>query len=329
MTIFGLINANSGVSYHRIQTPLMRTPDNVHVYITNNLSQEDLMGASTYKNGEPIQKPDAVYYNRIVNEDIVKQSRAVGAKIVLDIDDYWLLDPHHIAYNDYLTNDFASQQIKHIQQADTITTTHDRLAEKISEYNKAVVITPNAIPLDWYAPATESEYIRLFWQGSITHEKDIELLRGPMRRLGPQFQPVIAGYTEHKAWHRMASAFTSGHRHNAKVLPSAGPEEYYQNYRYADVCLCPLLDTPFNSMKSNLKVLEAAHLGIPVVASYVNPYLGMPVMRVEQQKDWAYWINDLTDPDKRKVRGEYLREWCRERYNFDKINKTRLEALQR
>ena len=329
MTIFGLIKKDSGVDFHRITMPLLMMPG-IDAYITNGLQPVDLTGNGWKPNGSPLNKPDAIYYNRVVSEDVVKMAHKEGIKIVVDVDDYWLLDPHHIAYNDYMTNKFHELQCKHLIFADAVTTTHERLAEKISEFNKNVTITSNAIPDHPFfkVERTTSEYTRLFWQGSITHERDIELLRGPMRRLNAgKFAAIIAGYTKHRVWDSMVNAFTNGLRLRGLVLEGKPPTEYYQHYAHADICLCPLLDTPFNALKSNLKILEAANLGLPVIASRVHPYLSMPVTYVHRQKDWAFNIMDIVKDDNMRVRGEYLRDYCNRNFNFNTINEKRKECF--
>lgn len=325
MTIFGLIKNGSGPDFHRITNPLLMM-DGIDAYITNGLKPEDIEGNGWKPNGQPIPPPDAIYYNRMVSEDLINMARAKGVKIVVDIDDHWLLDPHHIMYQDYLTNDFATKQIGHLMFADAVTCTHERLAEKIYPYNRNVTICPNAIPNNEYfkVERTESEYTRLFWQGSITHAADIELLRGPVKRLNAgKYAMILAGYTEHEAWNRMVNAFTNGLRLKGLVLAGLPPNEYYKNYGHADICVAPLLDTPFNGFKSNLKVLEAAHLSLPVIASYVNPYLDLPVDRVYKQSDWVKWISDLTDTETRRTRGAYLHDYCAKHFNFNAINETR------
>ncbi len=323
MKIIGLINKNSGPGFHRIMVPLAYMAD-TDAYITNALTDTDLVE----------RKPDAIYYNRTVGENVVKQARSLGIKIVVDVDDYWLLDPHHIAYQDYLDTGFEKLQCKHLWFADAVTTTHERLAEKIYYYNKNVTVVPNAIPKnsEWFRVVkTESEFTRIFWQGSITHERDIELLRGPVRRLNRgQYFMVMAGYTESPVWDRMVSAYTNGLKLKGSILPGASPMEYYSNYQYADICMAPLLETPFNSFKSNLKILEAAHSGLPVIASHVHPYIdsSMPVQYVKSQQDWRKHIADLTDKSNREEAGRTLQEHCDRHYNFETINQKRREVFK-
>lgn len=318
MKILGLINRNSGPGFHRIMMPLlmMEGPD---VYITNSVKVEDFEGC------------DYIYYNRVISNEVLACREKYGFKIVVDVDDYWELDYHHIAYKDYLVNDFGSLQKMHLRNADVVTTTHERLAEKIIPYNNNVIVVPNAIPNHEYFAfnKTESERVRIFWQGSITHEKDIELLRGPVKRLDPnKVMMVMAGYTKHEAWDRMVSTYTSGLKLNGSILPGTATHLYYHNYSFADICLAPLVESQFNSFKSNLKILEAAHAGLPVIASAVHPYHDMPVLYAEKQSDWFKYLNKLiNNPELRKDIGQNLKEFCNRNYNFQKINQKRKEIF--
>lgn len=318
MRILGLINKDSGPGLHRILNPLLHM-EGVDTRITNNVTEEDLSLC------------DAIYYNRVIGEKVIEARNKYGFKVIVDIDDYWKLDRHHISYGHYIEQGFESLQLQHIREADLITTTHERLAEVIYPFNKNVIITPNAIPKhEWFEiEKTEGEKIRLFWQGSITHEKDIELLRNPFKRLSNEFAVVLAGYTKHEAWDRMVSAITNGLSNKGIILPGKSPFEYYKHYAVADICLAPLVKSTFNGFKSNLKVLEAAHAGLPVVASKVNPYLELPILYVEKQSDWLKHIQKLRDPQLRKDIGYNLKSYCNTHFNFDKINSYRLEEFRK
>jgi glycosyltransferase involved in cell wall biosynthesis len=259
-----------------------------------------------------------------------------------------------------MANRMPEHHIKHIRLADVVTTTHERLAEKIYPINRNVVVIPNAIPThEQFFPTkrirASRDVRRIFWQGSSTHAEDIALLKGPMKRLDKnKFMAIMAGYTREQEWQnvnlqtrsglnlnfdyskgftkteqvwdRMVTMFTNGLRLPGLILQGTSVEKYYKNYRVADICVAPLVDNEFNSMKSNLKILEAAHMGLPVIASHVNPYLNMPgVMYAEKQSDWNRWFNAETAV--LEAAANELKRFCDEHYNFDKINELRKNAI--
>lgn len=316
MKIFGLVNKDSGAGFHRIMMPLLMM-EGIDAYITNAITPADFEK----------QKPNAIYYNRVISDDVILHARSAGCKIIVDVDDYWRLDVHHIAYESYMQNNFEALQIKHLHLADLVTTTHELLAEKIYPYNKNIVVLPNAIPRHDYFPVekTISEKLRIFWQGSITHGADIELLRNPIKRLDKNSHlMVMAGYTKHEVWDRMIAAYTNSLQMPGYLLPGCAPAEYYKNYSYADVCLAPLVNTAFNTLKSNLKILEAANMGLPVIASAVYPYVGMPgVCYVHKQADWYKHIQALGNEKERISRGIELQNYCSLNYNYTAINNKR------
>jgi len=95
-------------------------------------------------------------------------------------------------------------------------------------------------------------------------------------------------------------------------------------YNDADCSIVPLRATKFNSMKSNLKLLEAACKKIPVIGSHVEPYLNSPMIQVNQQGDWYKEIKKVTeDAIYRQEKGLELFEWAVTNYNLFKVNEKR------
>lgn len=327
MRIIAFANGNSGPSFHRIIMPLMLMKD-VDVYVTNNLRVEDFeKGCSLFM------------YNRILPDHalpIIKElQHRYEFKICVDLDDHWELDEHHILYKHYQEVEFAKKQIQQIIDADVILVTHDRLAEEVAVYNKNVHACPNAIPKQGQFDIEREPYYltRLFWQGSDTHKEDIALLRTPIDKIGylaPKIKMVMAGYAEdHEEWHNMVMDYTAQTKHQYKLIPYAKITDYYAAYAQADICLVPLLNSKFNRHKSNLKILEAANLGLPVIVSQVHPYLDMPVLYCKHSGDWIKHITRLVSSRKRqKEAGQELAEYCAEHFNFNKINNQRKEILE-
>ncbi len=316
--ILGLIQKDSGPGFHRIMMPLLMMPD-TDVMVTNDLEAIER------------KKPDVVYYNRMVDDSVWVERQKRGFKIVVDVDDHWLLNPGHIAYQSAARTGYSAKCIEHMRKADVITTTHERLAEQISRYNKKVYITPNAIPKHDYFPTykEQSEQVRLFWQGSITHEADLKHLAYGIKGLlhsGEKPKMVLAGLTDHEVWRRMAHTYID--KHDGEVLIGKPPHEYYSHYAHADICLIPLLHNSFNTFKSNLKFLEAANMGVTVICSEVDPYLNLPVLYAAKKEDWKPLITDLLhDAELRTHLGQVNKDFADKYFNFDRINETRKQAI--
>ena len=327
MRIISYVNNNNGPAYHRCIMPLLLMKG-VDVFVTNDLRVEHFEKGC-----------DIFMYNRILPDHalpIIKElQHRYEFKICVDLDDYWELDEHHILYQEYQKVDFAKKQIQQIIDADVILVTHSRLAEEVAVYNKNVHVCPNAIPKQGQFDIEREPYYltRLFWQGSDTHRQDIALLKTPIDKLGPiagKIKMVMGGYAEeHEDWYHMVHDYTANLKHQYKLIPYAPITSYYEAYKHADICLIPLLNSKFNRHKSNLKVLEAANLGLPAIVSEVHPYLDLPVFYAKHAGDWVKYIKRLVESRKRqKEAGQQLAEYCAEHYNFNKINNERKQILE-
>ena len=277
---------------------------------------------------------DIVILNRmlanITPEQMVEWRKKYGFKLIVDNDDYWHLDASHILFQQYIINSVPQQIINWIQVADLCTCTHERLAEEIYKLNTNVEIIPNAIPYgeeQFILDKKPSDLVRLFWSGSGTHGKDIEILRNPMKRINFPVRTIIAGYNEGEKpiWDGMIASFTNGLKLNPTIYNFNQVTEYMAAYCDSDISLIPLVDSKFNAMKSNLKVLETASKKNPAIVSNVHPYKGFyPACHVNSQKDWYYWIKMLVnDKDARTHYGNALYEYCNKNFNLHEVNKQR------
>jgi len=321
MKIFGLIKRNSGPDFHRIWQPLEMMPD-TDVYITNAVEEKDFEE----------RRPDLIYYNRMISDDILLLQSKYHFRVAVDFDDYWHLDPHHVMFKYSKLNNIPEHHIKHCRIADIVTTTHERLADEIYKLNKNVVIVPNAIPDNEYFPVNKTEsakgHRRIFWQGSVTHEKDVSMLRATMKKLDPEkFMSVVCGYNgDEPIWDRIADTLTAKKKLPHVVFPGVPVTDYYSNYQYADIAVVPLLSSVFNGFKSCLKVLEAAHSGIPVIASNVHPYKNMAgVLYPKNNEDWLRLLN--LPQDELNAAAAELSDFCKLNYDFKTINLKRREAF--
>jgi glycosyltransferase involved in cell wall biosynthesis len=336
--IVGYMHPQSGVHYHRILVPISMLRHE-KTLVTND---QALMRTRMAEG-----RLDILLINRNVDtipaDELVILRHKYGFKIVLDLDDYWNLDPHHVLFYDY--EHVKAEILKLLPVADVVTVTHKRLADKCREVtSRPIFVLPNALPydMDQFADTrTESErgLVRLGWAGGVTHEADINLLRGPMLRMADdsymasRVEARLFGYNEGnprtaQIWQTMASAFTASGRLPFQVFPPLAPKEYMAAYSRMDVALVPLVDSTFNSYKSNLKILEAGAKRIPVVCSQVLPYYeGQEIPGVffcENQRHWFFHVKRLVKSETLRYQaGQALGDWVREHYSADRWAKVR------
>lgn len=329
MRIIGLTGRESGCGYHRIILPL-GFMDGIKGYVTNMITEDKT------------DDWDILLYNRICpyDKDWDELKKIIGCKIVLDLDDYWKLPPNHLNYFQY--EEFAKRIENNIRQADLVTVTNERLAERVRTFNDNVHIAPNGIPFgknQFIEDRRESDQIRIFWAGGVTHEMDIRMLKNPISKLRmyrDRIKMVMGGYCDLDAytksiWDRMFSYFTCAGELPYMKLHSTLPINYMQMYEHADIMVIPLEDSEWHGCKSNLKMLEAASRRIPVIVSNVEPYSrdqDAPVLWVNTQKDWFNHLNYLiNNPAAREEYGNNLYEWAKQKYSIEKINEGRFSAF--
>lgn len=327
-----IIYDQSGPKYHRLMLPIVYMPG-IEI-VTSPEITEDLC-----------KDIDLLFFNRMIPNNSINNitgwRKQYGFKIVVDFDDHWELEPDHYLYNTYKATQASDFMRAWIGEADAVTVTHERLANEVMPLNSNVHVLPNSIPregqfltpkqpkpviVDRKEKVPPLELTRLFWAGGVTHEKDIELLRYPIRELrGLPIQMVMGGYSKTKVYHKMRNDFTNYGKLPHDLIEGLPVHEYYYMYSKCDVALVPLTETKFNSHKSNLKILEAANIGANVIVSNVHPYKDIPYVNyVETPADWGKWVRWILDnPDEAKEQALQLQQYCSERFSFTEINKTR------
>jgi glycosyltransferase involved in cell wall biosynthesis len=330
MRIITVGQRNSGVSFHRLFNPVIYLPKE-YAMMTDVLTEEELEKGY-----------DILFINRYMAgmevDEVVRLREKYGFKLVVDVDDYWYLDPWHILYGKYPTQ----KVIDHIKVADLVTCSNNDLAVHIDELNPNWIVIPNALPYgeDQFTDVkTESEKIRFVYAGSVTHEKDIAILKNPMKRVAGDSMVknnsnfILCGYSEDKQvaepWGRMINDYMCGFKVDGYIRGALPVDQYMNFYNEADACLVPLVDSKFNSMKSNLKVLEAATKNAPVICSNVKPYADCKyIIRVNNQSDWFGNIKKVVkDATYRQEMGLANGQWCRENFNLVKVNQLRTQIF--
>jgi glycosyltransferase involved in cell wall biosynthesis len=84
-----------------------------------------------------------------------------------------------------------------------------------------------------------------------------------------------------------------------------------------DAAVAPLIDHPFNRAKSALKLYEYGALGLPVVASDIEPYRDSPATRVRNPGEWIDALRELAGlPDRGRARGLAMRAWVEDNHTL-------------
>lgn len=231
--------------------------------------------------------------------NVIRAVNGAGKLSVVELDDdVWSMSPSNPGHAHWSKPDVRRNLEACVKEAGLVTTPTHALAEKLRALNPRVKVLPNMLPSEgWDYPAPKAQRedrIVLGWAGSTSHGGDLRAIDGvvqPLLERYPHVECVIVGgppsleLGEHERIRRLKPTDISGY---PRLL-----EEF-------DVGLIPLADTAFNRSKSDLKFVEYARLGIPSVASKLEPYIrtvkhGENGFLASSPKDWMKHLTRLIE----------------------------------
>lgn len=248
----------------------------------------------------------------------VRTANQVGKLSVVEMDDdVWNLAPANPGYEYWNRPEVKLNARACVVEAQLVTTPTRLLAEKLLTMNPNVKILPNMLPNDgWDYPEPNlqrNDKVVIGWAGSTSHGGDFRVLDGVLQQLldrYPHVEFVAAGgpsVIDLQQHERM------GH------LKPTDIQHYPTLLEHFDVGVIPLADTVFNRSKSDLKFVEYARLGIPTVASKLEPYMhtvkhGENGFLAKSPKDWLKHLTRLIeDIELRRTIGARAQEYARTR----------------
>jgi glycosyltransferase involved in cell wall biosynthesis len=352
MRICIVYNAHpTGCSFYRLEMP--------NAYLGDNYTEFDYVCVDNIANvkDEDLKTVDVWLFNRLWCQGTLEQIRKVyealtafGAKVILDLDDYWVLESGHIMYRHYLDTKLDEQIREHIRLADHVTTTTEHLAQKIRLLNKAVTILPNE-PYEayqQYLPDTTAEpephLFKIGWFGGAQHQEDIALVEHSFsllahdKSLDGRYKIYLGGWNDGNAvyddYERMLSC--RGLNKNYGRIQAADIYSYVGGYNFINATIAPLRDTKFNRLKSELKVVEAGWMGKAIIASETIPYTdiithGHNGLLIPYGKKDAWYKavrKFVNEPDYARSLAVQLSKDVRERFDITKTAERRAELYR-
>jgi glycosyltransferase involved in cell wall biosynthesis len=227
-----------------------------------------------------IPSDTSFYFDSLVNL-MVPAARSViresGGRFLVSCDDeFWTLPPW--IPGGARRADLIQRVERSLTEADHVVVFSARMAERVQRFNRSIRVLPLALPplaqLPTPAPRGARKGIRIGWVGSQSHRGDLEMIGPAVLQLlaqRPDVTFVLAGQCcEIVPWAWALRDSAQLELHSGHVLLPA----YYRWIASLDLdgFVTPLVEHPFNSVKPCLKPLEAAGLGIPVIASMVGAY---------------------------------------------------------
>jgi glycosyltransferase involved in cell wall biosynthesis len=304
--IFAWANNHSGCGQYRIGMPMWALGrmghDTTPFSVLNTELPEDL----DVLVGQQVCGPErSERWLEIARQPV----RAMAMVYEMD-DDVWSVHPTNPAFAGLHEPGLLPSLEACLAVADAATVTTDHLAEVVSRFNPNVHVLPNCIDqslLEHERPRAEK--VTIGWAGGSSHENDFASVRGDLRSffgrnpdvdlhfIGPNFGPMVG-------------------RPDARNTPwSTNIGDYLKSIDF-DIGIAPLAYHRFNKSKSDLKALEFAALGIPVVASNFGPYPdsiehGVTGFLVKHPHEWSKYLRALVnDEAMRTEMGANAKRWA-------------------
>ena len=272
------------------------------VHVTRGVT-EDMLRASSLV---IVQRPAHPH-----NITALKNAVAMGKRVAIELDDdLWHIDATNPAHRFWNRHTLGTLE-ECIRIVEFVTVTTPALASVVRPLNRNVRVLPNMLPGGAWPSGEHTDHSPLVvgWSGSPTHFRDLGLIRsviGQVLDTHPQTVMHIAGtshvpFAEHE---RIVS------------VPGSEIEHYPSVVGGFDIGLAPVIDSRFNRAKSDLKALEYAMCGIPVIAS-AGTYDSLPRdagFLCKTPADWLRALSRLIErPDLRSRMGAAARTWAESR----------------
>lgn len=190
----------AGVNYYRSESPHVKLQETYPEFKVDFLDQFPMEKINDYKDY------DLVHFHTTMTkyEDmlpLVSQLKQNGIKIVMDLDDYWHVNPTHYSYQAFKQNKHHLKILNNVKLADHITTTTPFLANKLSKYSNNVHILPNSIDFNarqFQNRRKPSDRKRIGYLTGSSHLDDLRLFGNTMLAIDGKFkdeyQFVLCGF---------------------------------------------------------------------------------------------------------------------------------------
>lgn len=140
-----------------------------------------------YNNKEFFQNYNIIHIHKAPSnkypegELIINRLKKWGCKVIIDIDDLWVLDTLHPSFRQTQKMGLSKYIIANLKAADYVTTTTPIFAKEISKFNQNVFVLPNSVNPDedqfkLTEIPKETDRVRIGWLGGSSHLYDLYLI---------------------------------------------------------------------------------------------------------------------------------------------------------
>lgn len=195
----------------------------------------------------------------------------VTARVYETDDDLFAADPSALPH---LTDPRVKDSIRYMmERSEMVTVSTPYLAELVQRHNRNVRVLPNCVNADLLDLARRrgrEGRVTVGWAGGQSHLPD-------WAHAADWIRPVLQRHAESVDFHFVGADYSP--LLHWPCLWTGWTDDIWDYYRAVnfDIGVAPLSPIPFNRSKSHLKALEYAALGVPVVATDMEPYRDLVV----------------------------------------------------
>ena len=246
---------------------------NVNLYLFDKLNTKKLTNNQLFQNEKLfdiiITQRDCIDLD--TSELLVKRSKAHETKLIYDIDDDLInIDETHPNFKEFSMKKETIEYL--IKNADIVTVSTNNLKSTLSKFNENIVVIKNSLNncLNENTPKKDVNTIKIGYMGTLTHEKDFELIK-------PAIESIKKETSKDIIFEIVGITNENLNRINRINVPKE-----YEKYPYFikwlkqildwDIALAPLANNKINQSKSEIKYLEYSSLGMAGIYSNVGAY---------------------------------------------------------
>ncbi len=265
---------------------------------------------------------------------LIDEARERLIRVIFDTDDL-IFEPELLPWHRAVAQLSPDDQKVHragvecyletLEAADVVTTSTPLLAELATKRGKRAFVHRNALGQEMMSFATQlgprpddGKVVIGYGSGTPTHDVDFEEAAAALAE-------VLGKYEHVELW--LAGPLTlpvslTAFSNQIRRFPLTDWRGWFELMRQMDIVLAPLeRNNIFCRAKSEVKFIEAAVLGLPVVASRIDPYQdaieeGVSGLLAAEQVEWREALVQLVErPELRPSLGEAAREAVRLHYS--------------